>query len=174
MKKTIILAVLLCTIQQNFAQENPFNQLSFIIGNWQGTGSGFGSNTSKITASYTLVMGNKYIEVQHESKFEPTANKPKGDHHIDRGFISFDAQRNKVIYRQFNNEGFINQYVLNEELSDDTTLVFVSELIENFPPGGKARLTLKKIGENELETIFDVAFPNKEFSCFGINKMVKN
>ncbi len=112
------------------------------------------------------------MEVNHESIFKPTEKNPNGDHHIDHGFISYDSSRKKVVYRQFNNEGFVNQYILNDSLSTPDTFIFETETIENFMPGGKARLTIKKISEKEIETIFDVSFPNKEYACFGINKMV--
>ena len=131
------------------------------------------NDTSIITASYNFVMNRKYIEVKHESHFKPTEKKPKGDHHINNGFMSFDKIRNKIIYRQFNNEGFINQYILNDTLSNESILIFETETIENFMSGGKARFTIKKISKTELETIFDVSFPNKEYSCFGTNKLVK-
>ena len=172
--KKIITILLLTVVFQINAQNNSLEKLQFIIGNWSGTGAGFGSDTSIITASYNFVMNKKYIEVKHDSKFKPTEKNPKGDHHIDNGFISFDTLRKKIIYRQFNNEGFVNQYILNQELSNESELIFETENIENFIPGGKARFTIKKISETELETIFDVSFPNKEYSCFGTNKLIKN
>jgi len=46
-------------------------------------------------------------------------------------------------------------------------LVFETEMIENFVPGGKARWTIRKISESQIETTFDVSFPDKEFTCFG-------
>ena len=165
--------VVLLSSFQLIAQQNSLDKLHHIIGDWSGTGTGFGNDTSIITASYNFVMTNKYIEVKHESYFKPTEKNPKGDHHIDNGFISFDKIRNKIIYRQFNNEGFINQYILNDSLSNENTLIFETEIIENFMPGGKARFTINIISETELETIFDVSFPNKDYSCFGTNKLVK-
>jgi len=172
MKKLLIFLVIISTVK-TFSQENDLNDLQFIIGNWNGSGQGFGNSTSTISASYHFIMDNKYIEVKHESIFKPTENNPKGEHHVDSGIISYDTSRNKTIYRQFNNEGYVNQYVLKSELSTATKLIFETENIENFVPGGKARFTIQKISENEIETIFDVSFPNKEYSCFGTNKLKK-
>ena len=67
----------------------------------------------------------------------------------------------------------MNQYVLKEELTTNMKLIFETEIIENFMAGGKARFTINKIAENEIETIFDVSFPNKEYSCFGTNNLKK-
>ena len=115
----------------------------------------------------------KYIEVKNESKFDPTDNNPEGEHHVDNGFISYDKSRESIIFRQFNNEGYINQYVLIDSLSNDASLVFETENIENFVPGGKARWTINKLSEHKIKTIFDVSFPNKEYSCFGTNTLKK-
>ena len=173
MKKLTILVFLSLSTFYSFSQDNGLHKLQFLIGDWKGTGSGFGSSTSEITASYNFIMNNKYIEVTHESNFKPTEQNPKGEHHKDKGFISFDTSRNKLVYRQFNNEGYVNQYILNEELSTDDIFIFETELIENFVPGGKARLTIEKISVSEIKTIFDVSFPNKEYSCFGTNSLIK-
>lgn len=170
--KNIFLILIFSSITL-YSQQNNFQKIDFIIGNWNGTGTGFGNSTSTIKASYNFIMNKKYIEVTHESHFKPTEKKPKGEHHIDKGFISFDTSRNKIMYRQFNNEGYVNQYILNEELSSENKLIFETETIENFVPGGKARLTIKKINETGIQTIFDVSFPNKEFSCFGTNNLKK-
>ena len=38
-------------------------------------------------------MGDKYVMVKNDSKFEPTENKPEGENHIDWGMISYDKGR---------------------------------------------------------------------------------
>jgi hypothetical protein len=118
-------------------------------------------------------MDGNYIEIINESHFKPTEKKPEGEYHIDKGFISYDKSRKVIVFRQFNNEGYINQYVLNDSLSNATNLVFITESIENFMPGGKARWTIKKIKDNLLGIIFDVSFPGKEYACFGTNTLYK-
>jgi len=154
-------------------QSSSFDQLKFLSGKWTGNGEGFGNNKSVINSSFEFIMGGTYLEIKNESQFESTKNNPKGEHHIDKGFISFDTSRKVLVFRQFNIEGYINQYVLNTQKSNDSTLVFETETIENFIPGGKARWTIKKISEDQIETIFDVFFPNKGYSCFGTNYLKK-
>ncbi|MBN2638002.1 MAG: hypothetical protein JXR65_02805 [Bacteroidales bacterium] len=58
-------------------------------------------------------------------------------------------------------------------LSNDSLLVFETELIENFVSGGSARWTIKKTSTDKLETTFDVYFPNKGYTCFGENNLEK-
>lgn len=171
-RKAFLVLGLILSFGLSFAQTNSFERINFIIGDWSGTGSGFGNNKSKIESSFQPVMDGNYIEVKNESWFEPTEKNPKGEHHLDKGFISYDKSRKLIILREFNSEGYFNQYVLNDSISDENTLVFETEFIENFVPNGKAKLTIKKISENEIETVFDVSF-GKDYSCFGDNKLIK-
>ena len=156
-----------------FGQNANFQQLEFLIGEWSGRGSGFGNESSTINSFFKPDMIGKYIEFKNESWFEPTSNNPEGEHHIDRGFISLDKERDLFVIRQFHIEGYVIQYILVDSLSNDTVLVFESESIENFVPGGEARWTITTISENQIETIFDVAFPNSDYSCMGVNKLRK-
>ncbi|MDY0143766.1 MAG: hypothetical protein RBR97_17915 [Bacteroidales bacterium] len=172
-KINILIFGLILTFTHSSGQTNHFDRLSFIIGDWIGTGKGFGNDESKIESNFHLIMDGKYIEVKNESIFEPTENNPKGEYHIDKGMISYDKSRKTIVFRQFNNEGYINQYILNDSITNDSILVFESEVIENFVQGGKARWTIKKIAENKIVTTFDVSFPNKEYTCFGTNYLTK-
>ncbi len=162
--------VLMISVSLN-AQNSPFERISFIIGEWEGMGTGFGNEKSTISSGFKLVMADQYIEVINQSKFEPTNNKPEGEFHVDKGFISFDKIRNLIVFRQFNIEGYVNTYLLIDSLSTDETLVFQTETIENFMPGGKAQWTIKKIDENQIETVFDVSFSNQGYTCFGTNRL---
>lgn len=169
MKRIICLFSFLMISTIAAAQENPFEKIHFVLGSWEGTGSGFGNSKSKIVSEFIPVMDGKYIKVKNDSKFEPTEQNPGGEKHIDRGMISFDKGRKQIVYRQFNIEGYVNQYVLIDSLSNESTIVFETENIENFVDGGKARYTIKKTGQETIETIFDVSFPGREYACFGTN-----
>lgn len=166
-----ILFMLLWMPAVSSAQSSPFEGISFILGEWVGSGSGFGNKKSSIESSFQLVMNGSYIKVRNESEFEPTAEKPEGETHIDEGFISYNKHRNTIVFRQFNIEGYINTYLLNDSLSSDKKLVFLTEDIENFVPGGSARWTINKIDADQIETIFDVSFPGREYTCFGTNQL---
>ncbi len=173
-KTTTLLLGFLLHFSVSHGQGDRFKKIDFILGEWHGTGIGFGNNTSTITASFQLTMNGMYIAVHNESQFEPTLKHPKGEHHVDNGFISFDKHRNTFVFRQFNNEGYVNLYILNESLSTELMLIFETETIENFVPGGKARYTIKKISATQIETIFDVSFPDKNYTCFGTNTLERN
>lgn len=153
------------------AQEEAYEKFRFLLGEWEGRGTGFGNDSSTINSSFRLVMNGTYIEVKNESRFEPSDTKPEGEVHKDHGFISYDSQRDKLVFRQFNIEGYINTYQFVDSLSNEQRWVFLTESIENFPPGGAARWTIRKINENQCETLFDVSFPGQDFSCFGTNRL---
>lgn len=171
-KRVLTLLAFTLIVYFSFGQTNTFEKLNFVLGNWTGSGSGFGNDKSKIESSFQLVMDGKYIEVVNESKFDPTEKNPEGEHHIDKGFISYDKSRKLIVFRQFNNEGYYNQYILNDSLSNENILVFETEFIENFVPGGKAKWSIKKISDNEIETVFDVSF-GQNYTCFGTNKLIR-
>ena len=169
---TLITLCVFFSIPQSSGQSISLDKVSFLIGEWKGTGSGFGNQRSKIESSFQFVMDNNFIEVINESFFDPTEEKPEGEHHLDKGFISYDKNRGKIIFRQFNNEGYYNQYVLNDSISNENQCIFETEFIENFVPNGKAKWTINRVNKNEIETVFDVSFGN-EYTCFGTNKLIR-
>ena len=153
------------------AQDLLGEKFDAILGEWQGIGEGFSGGRSKNKSSFNLIMEGQYLEVLNNSEFDPTEQHPEGENHIDRGYISYDKNRLKFIYRQFNIEGYVNQYVLNEKYSNDSTFIFETEIIENFIPEGRARLTIQIKDTDNIETIFDVSFPGKEYACYGTNRL---
>ena len=168
--------ILLCFILLSvsaYSQQNPLSQLEPLIGSWKGTGEGFSSTKSEISAAYSWLMNKQFIEVKHRSEFEPTEKKPEGEIHEDLGIISYNKGRKAIVFRQYHIEGFYNEYVLNDSLSIDGKLVFETEKIENFVPGGRARFTIHLKSNTEIETLFDVGFPGKEMACFGKNILKK-
>ncbi|QGY45387.1 hypothetical protein GM418_17415 [Maribellus comscasis] len=172
MKKYLLLFVVLTVFTfDGFTQENPLQKFSFLIGNWEGTGSGFSASKSVIHSEFKWVLNNNFIEVKNHSEFEPTSNGSNGEIHDDRGMISFDKERNVYVFRQFHNEGYYNRYILNDSLSTKESFVFETEFIENFVPGGRARFTINVKNDFEIETVFDVGFPGKEMACFGTNQL---
>jgi len=172
-----LIITILFSFGLTYGQTNPLEKLHFLLGEWQGTGEGFGHGKSQIESRFISIMEGQYIEVQNESKLDSTEINSTGEYHIDKGFISYDKSREKIVFRQFNNEGYINQYLLNDALSSAKEIIFETEIIENFIPGGKARWTIKIIDENKMETKFEVSFPNKTYSCLGttiLNKKARN
>jgi hypothetical protein len=63
-------------------------------------------------------------------------------------------------------EGFVNTYV-QEESADPKRMIFLSEAIENIPPGGRARETYILLNQNEFIERFELAEPGKDFTLYA-------
>ena len=174
MKKSLFIMISMTAFSGiSFSQNSNFERFAFLFGEWTGTGSGFGNTRSKIQSEFKVIMNGKYIQIKNYTESEPNKSKPKGDKHTDWGILSFDKKRKKVIYRQFHSEGYVNQYVLNDSLSTDTKLIFETETIENFVEAGKARWTIRKHGDKEIEIKFDVSVPGKESAYYNTHRLRK-
>lgn len=174
MSKLYFLLWLLMFSVSSGAQNHSFDRLSFLLGTWEGEGTGFGNEKSAVHSEFNLVIGDQYIEVFNQSWFEPTVDNQEGELHVDRGYISYDKTRDRLVFRQFHIEGYVNTYVLVDSLSSADILVFRTESIENFMPGGKAQWTIRRTDETHIETIFDVSFPGEGYTCFGTNRLQKS
>ena len=150
------------------SQSTPASRLSAVqplVGKWQGTSEGQ-PGTGTLTREYRAVLGDRFIEESNRSVYPPQEKNPKGEIHEHRSFFSFDNARKTVVFRQFHQEGFVNQYVL-EPTAKQGVLVFVSEALENIPQGYRARETYTFINANEFEETFEIAEPGKDFEVYS-------
>jgi len=155
------------------AQDFKWERVNFLIGNWVGNGTGVGIKSSEIAASYNYCLNDHFIEVNHHIERKTTNKKQPLEIRDDWGMISFDNQRGSITYRQFNANGSFIQYFLNDSLSTSETLVFESEILENYKINGKLRFTIKKISDIEIATYFDIKLPEKDFVMYEVNKLIK-
>ncbi len=140
----------------------PFH---YFLGSWTGTGTGkAGESTGE--RSYELTLANQFILVRSRSVFLPQEGSPSGEVHEDLGLISYDKARDRYVLREFHVEGYVNQYVMEPPGEGERRLVFVTEAIENIPPGWRARITLEVLSADSFREVFELAGPGKEWSCF--------
>jgi len=151
-------------------KQDVWEPLRSLVGKWEGTGEGK-SGKSRVDTQFTFVLQGKFLEVRNKAVFDPPEGKSKGEVHEDWGIISYDGGRKKFVFRQFHVEGFVNQYVLDSLSADGKTIVFVSEAIENIPPGWRARVTYEIPSDGELRVIFDLAPPGKDFDKCAENRL---
>jgi len=144
---------------------DPLDRLGFLIGRWEGTADGQPGKAT-VRREYARALSSKFIRAVHRGEYPPQEKNPKGEIHEHRSFFSFDNARKTVVFRQFHQEGFVNQYVL-EPTTKPGTLVFVSEALENIPRGYKARETYTLIGADEFEEVFEIAEPGKDFVLYS-------
>lgn len=150
------------------SQATPTSRLSAVqplVGKWQGTSEGQ-PGTGTLTREYRMVLEDRFIEETNRSVYPPQEKNPKGEVHEHRSFFSFDNARKTVVFRQFHGEGFVNQHVL-EPTTTPGVLVFVSEALENIPGGYRARETYTLISADEIEEVFEIAEPSKDFALYS-------
>lgn len=145
-------------------QDSIWLPFKHFIGSWKGTGEG-SNGKGAYERSYQFTLNKKFIEVKNKSVYPSTMENPKGYIHEDHGFISYDKARKTFIYRQFHNEGFVNQYAIESISTDGKTFIFVTESIENIPKGWRGKETYT-ISETELTEAFELAEPGKGFESY--------
>jgi len=142
---------------------------NYFIGSWQGSGQGKVGD-SRVERKYEFVLNSKFLSVRNKSTYDPQEKNPKGEVHEDWGVISYDKARETYVFRQFHVEGFVNTYVLDKLAKDSQTISFVTEAIENIPPGWKARETYRILSPDEFVEVFELAPPGKEFELYTENR----
>jgi hypothetical protein len=140
--------------------------LRLFVGKWAGTSSGQpGEGT--VEREYAPALNGRFIRVANRNVYPPQEKNAKGETHEDVGYISFDRARKRFVLRQFHVEGFVNQYVAEVSEPGSSRWVFVSESIENIPPGWRARETYVIHGPDEFEELFELAAPGKDFELYS-------
>jgi nitrobindin-like protein len=163
-------ALLSARWQPNGSQD-ALAPVAVLVGRWTGTTEGQ-PGTGTVEREYERVLGSRFIQVRNRSTYPPQEKNPKGEAHEDVGFFSFDSARKRIVLRQFHTEGFVNQYVLSPEATS-SRLVLTTEAIENIPSGWRARETYVLSGRDQLEEIFELAEPGKDFALYSRNRLTR-
>lgn len=154
--------------QQSSVQPHtdPLAPLRFMTGSWRGVNNGQpGEGTSERT--YAFELGGAVLAVRNTAVYPPQPKNEKGETHRDAGFFSYDKARKLIVFRQFHSEGFVNQYAQDPAAGGPDTIVFVTEVIENIPPGWRARETYRKTGPDTMIETFELAAPGKPFEVYS-------
>ncbi len=144
--------------------EDPFAPVRTFVGAWKGTSEGE-SGAGVVDRTYEMVLDGRYLHERNRSDY--SAGKPEGEVHDHWSFFSFDRARQRLVLRQFHEEGFVNQYVFSPELSTPGKLVFDSEGFENFSNTWRAREIYEIKGPDEIVEIFALAPPGKDFAVYS-------
>jgi hypothetical protein len=145
--------------------------LRFVVGTWSSASSGQPGNGTG-TREYRFVLRDQALQVTNTATYPPQEKNPKGEVHEDAGYITYDKARKAFVYRQFHGEGFVNTYV-SESVSPGE-IVFVSEAIENIPPGWRARETYRRVSDVDWREVFELAEPGKAFEIYSETRLKRS
>jgi hypothetical protein len=158
--------------RQATAPADRLASLAPLVGRWTGTTEGQpGKGT--VEREYERILNGRFIQVRNRSTYPPQQQNKKGETHEDVGIFSFDSGRKAIVLRQFHTEGFVNQFVL-DPASAPGKIVLVTEAIENIPAGWRARETYVLTGADQLEEIFELAGPGKEFELYSRSRLTRS
>lgn len=156
---------------QSQPASDVWSPVRFLVGKWEGTAKGQ-PGTGRSAREYRFVLKDRYIEIRNVSTYPPQEKNPKGEVHEDWGMISFDRGRKRLVLRQFHTEGFVNQFVADTATAGGG-LRFVSESIENIPPGYRARETYELTGTDGFVERFEIADPGKDFVVYSETRFTR-
>jgi hypothetical protein len=169
---SLVAAVLLLSSVTGLAQapELPpdLAPLKFFIGKWTGTSEGQpGKGTAE--REYKALLRARVVELTNRNVYPPQPTNAKGETHEDMGIFSFDRAAKKIRFRQFHVEGFVVAYASVD--TNEKTLAFVSDSIENIPNGYRSKETYVIIGPDEFEEVFELAEPGKDFQVYSRTRL---
>ena len=148
------------------AKPDPFAAIRFMAGTWKGENAGQpGRGTSERT--YAFELDGAALAVRNVAVYPPQPKNEKGETHRDAGYFTYDKTRKLLVFRQFHSEGFVNQYLQDPGAGGPDTIVFVTEAIENIPPGWRAKETYRKTGPDTMTETFELAAPGKAFEVYS-------
>lgn len=162
---TLLLFIPLVSFAQP-KQDSLWLPFKSFIGKWTGESEGQ-PGKGKYERGYEFALNKRFIEIKNKSCYPPSNDHPKGEVHEDHGFISYDKSRKTFVLRQFHIEGFVTQYKIESISGDKKTIVFISESMENLPPGFRAKETYLFSSETEFSETFEVAEPGKDFEVYS-------
>jgi hypothetical protein len=155
------------------AKPDPFAPVRFLAGEWRGTASGE-PGEAVVERSYAFVLQGRFLRERNLSRYAPSAANPAGEVHEHESFFSYDRARERIVLRQFHQEGFVNTYTLDPAASGAAKLVFVSEGFENFDDAWRARETYELISPEEFVETFELAPPGKPFAVYSRTRLKRS
>lgn len=139
--------------------QDPFAPLRPFVGRWQGVGEGLGGRAA-VEHRFELVLDDRFLEMRTRSQFGPGADGSPGEVHEDLGMFSYDTDQERLVWRQFLSEGYVNTYLL--ESSANGRQIWATESTEG-AGGMGARVTLELHGDAEYTLLLELQPPGADF-----------
>lgn len=150
------------------AAPDPWEPVRAFVGEWVGSAEGK-SGAGTVRRVYAFILEDRFLHESNISTYPPQPANPSGETHRHWSLFSYDRERKVLVLRQFHQEGFVNQYVLNAAESKAGKLVFDSERFENFDNEWKARETYEIRSVDEFVETFELGEPGKTLEVYSEN-----
>lgn len=170
-----LLSLALCLglpVTAQVAAPDPWAQVRFLVGDWTGISRGE-PGTGTAIRHYQFILAGRFLQERNVSTYAAKQPDKPGEVHEHWSLISYDRKRKRLVLRQFHQEGFVNQYVLDEAQSSATRLVFESEAFENLDSRWRARETYALDSSDAFTETFEIAPPGKAFSVYSSNAFTR-
>jgi hypothetical protein len=146
----------------------PWTPLQFLVGTWEGVGSG-APGEGRGGCTFAFELDENILVRRNWAEYAPKPGETKGVSHQDLMIVYADPgdPRWKAIY--FDMEGHVIHYVLQPAARPDQA-VFETE------PGTKGprfRLSYEKEGDDRVMNIFSMAMPGQDFKEYTRGLLVK-
>jgi hypothetical protein len=164
-KRWVVLYVALTIPIAGVAQADPWAVVRVFEGKWEGPVSGK-PGTGFSSREYRFELDGHFLSQRDRTVYEAASPSAKPQVHEDLGFIGYDKYLKKFVWRQFHNEGFVNEYTLDSVSADGKSMEFVTVRIENLAPGWRAKKTYRIVSADEVDETFRLAAPGKDFELY--------
>jgi len=149
------------------AQSDPWAPVRVLNGKWEGSVNGKPGKQST-SREYQFVSNGTFLWQHDHSVFEAKSADSAPKVREDFGYLSYDKFLNKIVWRQFHSEGFVNEYRLESASPDRNSFEFVTIRIENLPPGWRAKKSYRVLSADDIEETFSLAEPDKDFEVYTV------
>ena len=159
--KLLIIITFLFNSTLTHCQENSnhWDKFNYLIGNWQGEGSG-DPGKGEGYFSFKLDLDNKILIRNSHSEYPAVKDKPLIIHDdLMIVYLNYSGKPERAIY--FDNEGHVINYSIT--FSDSNDIVFTSDIVPKFPI---FKLTYSKIENDLLNTKFEISQDGKNYITY--------
>lgn len=143
------------------ARSDHWGPLHLLEGTWRGAVVGeLGEGTG--IRRYEFLFDGTYLMTRHASVRLPQDKSPQGDHHRELTVFSYDRERDKLVLREFNVEGYVLEYDCD---ATQRRVICTSTRVES-GAGMRARMTLEIEDAYRFEEKFELAGPGDELTHY--------
>jgi len=143
-------------------EKDPWAPLRFLLGRWEGTGSGQPGEVALGSSTFVFDLDGKVIVRWNRAEYAPKPGEKSGAAHKDLLVIYRQSVDGRFRAAYFDNEGHVISYDISFP-AKEPSVVFESEASEKAP---RFRLVYELAKDGILSVEFFIAPPGGEFKSY--------